>query len=399
MTATQAPTPGPLSVGNLHTAIMEALAEDIQRQRPDAFREEDENGFEGDVIIPTGATPQSAFAKVNVSDLAEIILPLVAPTALVEASGSERERLISVMRDHIELGEIGSCSAEIVGHEEAADAILALRPQPSGETREAVARIVDPSAWKKKDEGHPGGENFVKKSLRLTDRILAFLSARPLTLGGQQGGALESVSPEGLRARANMVRDALNDGGSCARHLELAAAEIERLSTTPARAEAQDEQPDITPYTEDLKGLKAAMQAEALDEGAAGDMKAVCHHAETDADPVVSMLRDINERLDRPEPDLHGARVGVHAVRLAVSSRLLAHPSPTPAADADRVREAMRELIDADKELAVAINFAEPTENNDALTTAEYRAQAARNQAEQALSALKSTAAKEGEKS
>lgn len=79
---TQAPTPGPLSVGNLHTAIMEALADDIQRQRPDAFREEDENGFEGDVIIPTGATPQSAFAKVNVSDLAEVILPSASPPPL-----------------------------------------------------------------------------------------------------------------------------------------------------------------------------------------------------------------------------------------------------------------------------------------------------------------------------
>lgn len=145
------------------------------------------------------------------------------------------------------------------------------------------------------------------------------------------------------------------------------------LSTTPARAEAQDE-------------------------GEAGS-DAVSHHAKTDADPVVSMLRDVAERLERTEPDLLGARVGVQAVRLAVSSRLLAHPSPTPAADADRVREAIRELIDADKELAEAINFAEPTANNNALTTAEYRARAARNQAEEALAALKSTAAKEGEKS
>jgi hypothetical protein len=50
----------------------------------------------------------------------------------VEASGAERERLIEAMRDHIQLGEVGSCSAEIVGYEEAADAILsALRPQPT----------------------------------------------------------------------------------------------------------------------------------------------------------------------------------------------------------------------------------------------------------------------------
>ena len=56
--------------------------------------------------------------------------------------------------------------------------------EASGETREAVARIVDPSAWRRKDEGHPGGENFVKKSLRLADRILA-LRPSPVAFGGQ----------------------------------------------------------------------------------------------------------------------------------------------------------------------------------------------------------------------
>ena len=85
-------------------------------------------------------------------------------------------------------------------------------------------------------------------------------------------------------------------------------------------------------------------RAEAQDEGAAGS-DAVSHHAKTDADPVVSMLRDVAERLERPEPDLLGARVGVQAVRLAVSSRLLAHPSPTPAADEDRVRSALTDLV------------------------------------------------------
>ena len=39
----------------------------------------------------------------------------------------------------------------------------------------------------------------------------------------------ETVTPAGLRARADMVRNKLNDGGSCARHLELAADLIDRL--------------------------------------------------------------------------------------------------------------------------------------------------------------------------
>ena len=38
----------------------------------------------------------------------------------------------------------------------------------------------DPSAWRRKDEGHPGGENFVKKSLRLADRILALIRPAPV---------------------------------------------------------------------------------------------------------------------------------------------------------------------------------------------------------------------------
>jgi hypothetical protein len=41
----------------------------------------------------------------------------------------------------------------------------------------------------------------------------------------------ECVTPEGLRVRAGMVRKATSDE-SCARHLELAADEIERLKAT-----------------------------------------------------------------------------------------------------------------------------------------------------------------------
>lgn len=161
MTATQAPTPGPLSVGNLHTAIMEALAEDILRQRPDAFREEDENGFEGDVIIPTGATPQSAFAKVNVSDLAEVILPLVAPTAPVEASGSEREH-----------GP--KCWGKTSISDEMMYCYCGSTDSPPGETREALDRLKMAAHVYEDDEMAADCET-----------LEALLSARPRALGGQ----------------------------------------------------------------------------------------------------------------------------------------------------------------------------------------------------------------------
>ena len=45
----------------------------------------------------------------------------------------------------------------------------------------------------------------------------------------------ETVTPEGLRARADIVRKALGDE-SCARHLELAADEIVKLSNVPLPA-------------------------------------------------------------------------------------------------------------------------------------------------------------------
>lgn len=54
----------------------------------------------------------------------------------------------------------------------------------------------------------------------------------------------ETVTPEGLRARAAMVRHTLNDSGSCSRHLELAADEIEQLRAA-LRAFVPTDHPDI----------------------------------------------------------------------------------------------------------------------------------------------------------
>lgn len=39
----------------------------------------------------------------------------------------------------------------------------------------------------------------------------------------------ETATPCGLRLRAEMLRDRMNDAGSAARHVELAASRIERL--------------------------------------------------------------------------------------------------------------------------------------------------------------------------
>lgn len=132
MTATQAPTPGPLSVtiGQIDLDRLRSIIHLATHQ-----------------VLPFADKPMQPFsAKERAGmqvEIADLIINDIgkanAPTAPVEASGSERERLISVMRDHIELGEIGSCSAEIVGHEEAADAILALRPPARAEAQDEGA--------------------------------------------------------------------------------------------------------------------------------------------------------------------------------------------------------------------------------------------------------------------
>ena len=75
MTNQDQPTAGvALKPGDLHTLMMDLIREDIVRQRPDAFTED----ADFDLVIPSGCTPQSAYVKINVSDLADAILPHVS---------------------------------------------------------------------------------------------------------------------------------------------------------------------------------------------------------------------------------------------------------------------------------------------------------------------------------
>ena len=108
---------------------------------------------------------------------------------------------------------------------DAADAILALRPQPSGETREDVARELwdyQIAARRKKSLSIPK---------ELGSRILALLSARPLALGGQQGvGEADRKAAEWPSCVACEDKPAPGNNPCAVCGL-----------TTPARAEAQDE--------------------------------------------------------------------------------------------------------------------------------------------------------------
>jgi|GEM_PF-2971447 len=315
---TQAPTPGPLSVGNLHTAIMEALAEDIQRQRPDAFREEDENGFEGDLVIPTGVTPASAYAVINVSELAEVVLPIVSPTAPVEASWLDE---IDLYDDKVQTGIAwtmrqwgetlglttwtqgdgsesveGDVGAEI--HTILIDAGLrdpetnemaALRPQPSGETREdrlSAALIAMVEHFERVDAA-PEDKAAIQAACEVWAGVKRdkALPARPLALGGQHSGGETERQLERLQAAfPKAVENGVGRGMTSASHTTPARAKapseddarrrlIQRIEQWDGEMEYDAE--DIAALADDIlhefNGAPVVARAEALDEGAATD--------------------------------------------------------------------------------------------------------------------------------
>lgn len=275
---------------------------------------------------------------------------------------------------------------ESVGHSEvddaerleSADAILsALRPQPSGETREAVARIIDPGAWRDRDlfvseDGYEDemSASFVSPSFKKTDAILALLSARPLALGGQQAGEVRQTAMSILQSAVRTF-DAEDRTNLDAVLDDL----IDAPSTTPARAEAQDE-------------------------GAAG---------ESAIDLARRCTQTIAAQYGPDSDPANGARMVLAALICAPA----AHPSPTPAADADRVRIAVEALepfvpvwakltglsdgIDVRLDASFALQDATGrargatcNPNLPKLTVGDFR------KAHKALAALKSTAAKAG---
>ena len=115
--------------------------------------------------------------------------------------------------------------------------------------------------------------------------------------------------------------------------------------TTPARAEAQDEDTPCTDcgdtgVTHQTERRCSCQEAEAQDEGAAGE-------------PVAWLTRGMNGRGDwmpwsvctekraaqwKEDPSFRNGR------RQVIQVGKVAHPSPTPAADADRVRIAVEAL-------------------------------------------------------
>lgn len=297
MTATQAPTPGPLSAT---AAFVEAFGQSLDRDF--AF-----------------------WSSGTASSVRQVLYPLwkpaseeirLAPTAPVEASGSEREHGPKCWGKTSISDEMMYCYC---GSTDA-------RPQPSGETREVVLKgvgKVNGDGWKdtttegeivfvwnvEKPTPYAPGQyprvgnegwsastsqyNFTPATADDVPSILALLSARPLALGGQHSTATD-FPPDDVLACVN--------------------------DTTPARAEAQDE--------------GAAGYLVALLASYCGDDTSGC----TGETPCLDCVRMANV-YKIPKTAL-GEFVG-ELGNIAASS-------PTPAADADRVRIAVEALEKAD---------------------------------------------------
>lgn len=383
MTATQAPTPGPLSmtIGQIDLERLRSIIHLATHQ-----------------VLPFADKPMQPFsAKERAGmqvEIADLIINDIgkanAPTAPVEASGSERDtsdaidllvRSKAALQGHIDAIQAGKQASEIgqpVGqpnpilecinglpeivrwldagqfdieaafedYEDRIDA--ALRPQPSGETREQAV-MVCPQC---EGEGHyADGVDEAACSEQCTRCAgngwivdLALLSSRPLALGGQQGDS------ETLRVLLdNLVIAQTLSKDIRQKATDEACSYLYDRRTTPARAEAQDE-------------------------GAAGDS-------------AIALARRCTQTIAAqhgPDSDFaNGARMVLAAL---ICAPALDHPSPPPAADADRVRIAVEAFLKAEDEARDRLREAgtplPSTPEVDALR--------------EALAALKSTAAKEG---
>lgn len=262
----------------------------------------------------------------------DIIAFRLAPTAPVEASGSEREDRLNGVKSMLERVVGPTASVRIYEHE--AKLILSAL----GETRESYDRSdvrygLQLIADEECDE--VAASYYAKKAI-------ALLSARPLALGGQQGEALTLLA-ELLDGPSQGAFHGIND----ALRAKLETIRQTLRSTTPARAEAKDE-------------------------GAAGSDCASCFGSGKDAGSQFNAC-----------PDCDGKG------RIA-----RAHPSPTPADYADRVRIAVGALETAREDIVgwfEAIDAEVRVEHEMHVTLKDDLANI-----DQALAALKSTAAKEG---
>ena len=286
----------------------------------------------------------------------DIIAFRLAPTAPVEASGSERdEKLRRAYEESAPFLEIIPDSTVEGCHR--TDAHNPSRPQPSGETQERARSVERIKGWL--DRNPEGGAEPIHP-----DDLRALIRPTPVASGGQHSGATD-FPPENVLACAD--------------------------DTTPARAEAQDEgaagKIKPCPFCGGPGKMIETMgdwagKGKGVDGGYYGPSgrRIVC--AALYEDPI------------RPCPGRASPETETEAIS-AWNSR--AHPSPTPAADADRVREAIADVISHESDWRTALtamDAAEETPEDGSGKPGYWLHQI--KVLDRILAALKSTAAKEG---
>jgi hypothetical protein len=147
------------------------------------------------------------------SDIVEFRLSSLAPTAPVEASGSEdkRRREITAVMSALDRFEDIAGRVTATQAEHVLASLAALRPQPSGETLQSLAQAFEDAmegshgAWAVSgDEGQAGGE-----TREAVTRVEEFVGAiRGLIR--QEGRTLD---PADLRTILALLRPAAPDGG------------------------------------------------------------------------------------------------------------------------------------------------------------------------------------------
>lgn len=388
---TQAPTPGPLSADSSYISGCVI----VPRTGDPVLFTADNNG------VVTVRLNQ--YAIVPLEDYGNS-LPCLAPTAPVEASGSERDALHPDAQPFMHYPDLAlhierMAMSGVVGSGISWDAFLhelnkALRPQPSGETREAVQKLLEEAEdFTDRMTGQPWACEIIE---RLVEVIT---TPAPVALGGQhsgEDGLQEAVAHMSwMRKFVPCVFDVTEER---LEEIDTFISEKENLSTTPARAEAQDEGA-AGEWSEKWSGPCTVGNMIANLRTLPPEMPIyTAYHIPMAGEP--SLLRVKRPTMSRERVDGITIKTGDESVPYSAviwtqpQNPLEAHPSPTPAADADRVREALKLSVDALFDLKAA--FVKPGTYDGAKGKAIKQAHVAHRSA---LAALKSTAAKEGEKS
>lgn len=151
-------------------------------------------------------------------------------------------------------------------------------PQAAGVgEREAIARIMDPRGWETRDRQY---DAIKRSTMHDKDRPLAFANADYYTRESlTKADAILAIRAPSREPEGRAVRELLREAGKQFRtyeahhrakktneayeKAEINARLAERIEAALAtREEAPAPRPELAPYTEDLKGIKAFMESE-----------------------------------------------------------------------------------------------------------------------------------------